>query len=128
MSGSFDRFWGDGAVQHRTHDLGEGQPIGRPRVEGLVAGAGKSVVLAGRAGIGGDQPGTDPGLPFEPGQGGVDGTFENVDEPDLVEPLHDLVAVGLPFGEKLQQEQRQDALEQLRVVSGGYGAILRLLL
>ena len=47
--------------------------------------------------------------------------------PMLVQPLDHLVAVGLPLGEQLQQEQRQDALEQLRIVGRGHPARLYLL-
>src|ERR1019366_297612 len=119
-SGSFHRFCWKRTAQRRTYDLGEVKPVGRLCGQGLVAGEGGSVVLAGGTGLGGDQASAHPSLSLKPGQGGIDGAFEDVSQADLVEPLHQLVAVRLPFGEKLQQEQRQDALEHLGVVARGH--------
>ena len=45
-----------------------------------------------------------------------------------VQPLDDLVAVGLLLGEQLQQQERQDALEQLGIVVGGHRLMVHPLL
>ena len=43
-------------------------------------------------------------------------------EPELVQALDDLVAVRLPLGEQVQQQERQHALEELRIVVAGHSA------
>jgi hypothetical protein len=45
-----------------------------------------------------------------------------------MQALNDLVPVGLAVGEQAQQQQRQDAFEELRIVSRGHGVILSQLL
>ena len=75
-----------------------------------------SGTLRAGAGVRGDKSGADPTLSLEPGQGGIHSSFEHIGQAQFVQPLDHLVAVGLALGEESQQEQRQDALEQLRIV------------
>jgi hypothetical protein len=42
-----------------------------------------------------------------------------------MQALNDLVPVGLAVGEEAQQQQRQDAFEELRIVSRGHAFTLR---
>ena len=107
---------------------GEGHPVGGARGQGVAAGGGRPVVLARRAGVRRDEPRADAALSLEPGEGRVDRAFEDAGQPDLVQPLDELVAVGLALGEQVQQEEGEDALQQLGVVVGAHGARLCLLL
>ena len=42
--------------------------------------------------------------------------FKDSGEPDLVKALHEFVPVRLPFGEQMQEKERENALQQLGVV------------
>jgi hypothetical protein len=63
-----------------------------------------------------DQSSAYSGLAFQPGQSWIDRAVGDIGQADLVEPLHELVAVRLALGEQLKEEQRQDALQELWIV------------
>ena len=91
-----------------------------PSARAQVAGVGGPVVLARRPLVGSDEPRGHPGFTLEAGEGGVDGAGLDVVEAALVQALHDLVPVRLLLGQQVQQQDREHALEQLRVVGSGH--------
>ncbi len=52
----------------------------------------------------------------------------DVGEPELVEALDHLVAVRLPLGEQVEQQEGEHALQELRIVVGGHVSRLCLVL
>jgi hypothetical protein len=65
---------------------------------------------------------------LESGKGGVDGSLKDLD-PLLMKAAHDLVAVGLLLSQEVQKDEAQQALEELRVMSGvDHGAMICLVL
>ncbi len=67
MSGSFLGLRGEGTSKLRADNGGEGHPVGGPRGEGVAAGDGRPVVLAGWAGVRSDKPRAEAAFSLEPG-------------------------------------------------------------
>jgi hypothetical protein len=67
-----------------------------------------------------DQSSADAGLAFKPGQSWIDRAVGDIGQADLVESLHEFIAVRLALREQLKEEQRQDALQELWIVGWGH--------